>query len=79
MTPLDAPQHEATEGWNAMDIASGLVFRTGHPLARFALLLVVTIVVLLAVLSLLLAGGAWIADLLRPASEPILAAPLRWR
>lgn len=62
-----------------MDTASGLVFRVGPRLARVALVLATTFVVMLAVLSLALAAGAWIADLLQPASEPIIAAPLRWR
>jgi hypothetical protein len=66
---------EAVQGWNDMVIASGLVYRIGRRLKRgFAS---IVLVVLLIGLGLSLVDEET-AGLPQPASELIVAAPLRW-
>lgn len=58
-----------------MGTASGLFFYLTQRMGRFGVPL---IVVALALMAVAFVGAIVIADLLVPASEPIVSAPFRW-
>ena len=58
-----------------MATASELVFHFARQVERHGVLLVFAVLGLLAVA---LVGAALIVDLLPPASEPLVSAPIRW-
>ena len=58
-----------------MDTASGLVFHLAHRTGRPGLALLALALVLMSATFI---SVVVVADLLAPASEPIMSAPFRW-